>query len=140
MHPRLDYACINLKLAPTLMQPSLKRPSSEIEPPMDGSPTKHIKTPHKDLSDDVAHKRMDNLVLTSLTDNFDPSSGRFGWATLLSVIVKHSEGRLDPKYVEFWNGQQLLDKHPELIKKLGEAWTTRKFREIRMIGTTFVLW
>ena len=117
---------------------------------MDGSPTKHMKTLRDDLSDDSSddpsdgpsddHKRMDELVLTFLTDNFDPSSGRFGWANLLFAIVKHSEGRLDPKYVDIWNGQKLLDNHPELIKKLGEAWTTKTFREIRMFGTAFVLW
>ena len=84
-----------------------------------------------DLDDD-AHRHQDELVLDIL-DFYD--SGYLGATIqLLTTIVSSSEGKLDPKFKEVAEVKALFQEHPELVKKLEEAWAARSFKEIRNLS------
>lgn len=112
---------------------SLKRPSSEMEPPVHEPSAKRttdttLETVANRLNDDT-HLDMDKAVLRAMAG--DTSS-----LLLLNTIVTVSNGLLDPKYMNILAARALLNDHPELEEKLSTALKTssKSFAEIRNLS------
>ena len=54
---------------------------------------------------------------------------------LISYIVRHSKGELDPRYRLLEENETLIEAHQELRDMLVSAWERRSYREIRNLGT-----
>ena len=59
-------------------------------------------------------------------------------AFLLWMIVSHSDGLLDPKYIDMSNAIALLEEEQQLTEMLNTAWGKRQFRDIRNLGVVIV--
>jgi hypothetical protein len=100
----------------------------EIEDSLETVPDDH---------DETTNKRLDDNALVVLRRTL-PS---FNAIALLLMIVKGSEGLLDPKYGEIEPVLNLLEQHPKLNGVLEEAWATRNtngFRTIRNLSAEFI--
>jgi hypothetical protein len=99
---------------------------------------------HSSLSDTVRpytdddHRRMDEAVNDTLHHLYG-LEGReclsFGEIILTLQEVILQDDRLDPKNQENHVSRQLFDKYPWLRSKIGDAWTTGSYRDIRALGT-----
>jgi hypothetical protein len=113
---------------------SVKRSSSEMEPPIHEPSTKRTQVMTlevvQDDFDDATHARMDKAVL-EVTQEEEPVPP----VLLLATIVSTCNNQLDPKYRENPAAKALLNEHPALVDKLSEAWTARRFRQIRILSS-----
>jgi hypothetical protein len=57
---------------------------------------------------------------------------------LLTTVVWNSDGTLDPQYGNALNAKALLEVEGELSEKLIDAWTKKKFEEIRNLSAIYV--
>ena len=96
-------------------EPSAKRRQTTLE------------TVTNDL-DDTIHDHLDTLVLKACGS--DPIETRRDFVLLLEKIISKSQGKLDQKY-EGKVARALIEDHPELKRKLKEAWNNKSFKDIR---------
>jgi hypothetical protein len=80
--------------------------------------------------DDTAHARLDAVVLDAAEEPSTLPRAIF----LLTTIVATSEGRLNPEYIGPTPTKALLERRPELMNKLSDAWSAGEFREIRNLS------
>lgn len=99
-----------------------------VDPPSDPSPSTsraqdvtHDLEPSANKFDDATHDRMDEEVLKKCPV-FTADTAPF----LLLSIVSCSDGRLDLKYKDLSEVENLLEKHPTLMELLREAWPEAK--------------
>jgi hypothetical protein len=90
------------------------------------------------ILDDDSHVRLDRVVLNTCDGIIDPSIFGLAAVFLLVTIVETSEGTLDPQYGNNTNAKALLQAEEELFGKLKDAWTKKKFEEIRNLSTIYV--
>ncbi|KAH7925110.1 hypothetical protein BV22DRAFT_1129298 [Leucogyrophana mollusca] len=116
---------------------SLKRPSSDIEPPAATRPRLAMSdTKFSNLAfaenelDDATHKSLDDAVLS---ESGEPSNMIVAAPLLLDIIEK-SNGTLDTRHASLRAVRELLNQHEELLGMLQAAWRKRSFRDIRNLG------
>jgi len=85
--------------------------------------------------DDAAHRRMDEELIQYCSS---PSTLNAA-ASLLSIIVALSNGRLESKYLNPREAHALLEAHPALLELLREAWDSKTFRAIRNLSKLSLL-
>ena len=91
------------------------------------------------ILDDDSHVRLDRVVLNTCDGIIETSIlGTLPAVFLLVTIVETSEGTLDPQYGNNTNAKALLQAEGELLEKLKDAWTKKKFEEIRNLSTIYV--
>jgi hypothetical protein len=84
------------------------------------------------ILDGDTHVLLDAVVLNTCEGHIEPSKlGTVAAMFLLSTVVSNSGGTLDPKYENAVNAMTLLqEEEEELLEKLNNAWTKKKFEEI----------
>ena len=89
--------------------------------------------------DGDTHVRLDGIVLDTCNAVIEPSTlGALAAVFLLATIVANSEGTLDPKYGNNTNAKTLLRTEEKLLEKLNDAWTQKKFKEIRNLSAIYI--
>jgi hypothetical protein len=107
------------------MSPSgnLKRPSYEIDT-LEHQPSKR----ERETRPESSHDYLDQQVLKVMKNrNYDPHY-------LLCIIVKYSEGKLDPKYKDLEFVTEILETDSQLEGQLKAAWNKKSFKEIRNLS------
>ena len=90
------------------------------------------------ILDGDTHVRLDEDVLDTCKDVVDPSEfGTLAAVFLLATIVSNSEGTLNSQYGNTTNAKTLLLAEEELLEKLNDAWTQKKFEEIRNLSAIY---
>ena len=94
------------------------------------------------ILDDNVHVRPDGVVLDACDGVIEPSThgalGSLAAILLLTTIVSNSEGTLDRKYESNTNAKTLLRTEEKLLEKLNDAWTQKKFKEIRNLSAIYI--
>jgi len=90
------------------------------------------------ILDGNTHVRLDGVVLDTCNAVIEPSALGALAFLLLATIVSNSEGTLDPKYGNTTNAKTLLREEEELLEKLNDAWTQKKFEEIRNLSAIYI--
>jgi hypothetical protein len=91
------------------------------------------------ILDGDTHVRLDGVVLYTCEGDIEPSNLGTGAHFLLATIVANSDETLDPKYGNTTNAKTLLRTEEELLEKLNDAWTQKKFEEIRNLSAIYIL-
>jgi hypothetical protein len=78
------------------------------------------------LTEDV-HKAMDEEVLENYA--YYPSDP----SILLGIIVRQSDGLLNPDYTKFRASADLITENQDLLTELQNAWNTQWFAPIRAL-------
>jgi hypothetical protein len=108
-----------------VMSPSgnLKRPSYEIDS-LENQPSKR----ERETRPESSHDYLDQQVLKAMKNrNYNP-------LLLLCVIVRFSEGKLDPKYKDAEHAMEILETDSQLEGQLKAAWNKKSFKEIRNLS------
>ena len=90
------------------------------------------------ILDGDTHVRLDGVVLDTCNAVIEPSTLGALAFLLLATIVENSEGTLDPKYGNNTNAKTLLRTEEKLLEKLNDAWTQKKFKEIRNLSAIYI--
>ena len=92
------------------------------------------------ILDDDVHVRLDGVVLDTCDGVIEPSTlgALSSIIFLLATIVWNSEGTLDRKYTSTTNAKTLLRTEEKLLEKLNDAWTQKKFKEIRNLSAIYI--
>ncbi|KAH7907099.1 hypothetical protein BJ138DRAFT_1182650 [Hygrophoropsis aurantiaca] len=122
----------------TSPSPPSKRPHSQPTSPAEGSPVVRVKMPDEPLAG--PQSVLDSKVLADVGDILPPASDLafFDGASaliLLSVIIKHSDNKLDQKYMDLVDLSRLLRGHNDLFEMTQKAWSAKQFQDIRNIAT-----
>ena len=78
--------------------------------------------------DDDEHTRLDKLVFDMAPQEYP------GPMIALGMMVKDSDGTLDPRYQNIMEVADFLRAHPELQDKIESAYAKRSFKDIRSLG------
>lgn len=89
------------------------------------------------ILDGGTHARLDGVVLNTCEGVIEPSELGNLAVFLLATVVSNSEGTLDPKYGNTTNAKTLLQVEEGLLEKLNDAWTKKKFEEIRNLSAIY---
>ena len=90
------------------------------------------------ILDGDTHVRLDGVVLNTCDGVVPSELGTLAGVFLLNTVVSNSEGTLDLKYGTTTNAKILLQKEEELLEKLNDAWTKKKFEEIRNLSAIYI--
>ena len=88
-----------------------------------------------DRFDDATHHELDRAVDDAASQTlFGPLISPLEYRALLTYIVLHSKGDLDPKYNVLPAAGALINTYGELHDMLSSAWEQRSYRKIRNLG------
>ena len=88
------------------------------------------------ILDGNTHVQLDGVVLNTCEGVIEPSKLGTLAIFLFATVVSNSEGTLNPKYGNTANAKTLLLVEEELLEKLNNAWTQKKFKEIHNLSAS----
>lgn len=116
-----------------------KRPASQIEDSEEGPSGVKPKLDHhlRPISDD-------RYAIEAKQDaDSNANCKKFGFPTtlnflqagaLLTEIIRFSGDKLNHKYMDIGEATTLVQDHPDLFLRLGHAWSSKRYKEIRNMG------
>lgn len=85
-----------------------------------------------DFFDDTAHQELDRMV-NKAAESDALVMPNLGFLLLYHIVV-HSNGDLDPKYLDNKQARLLINRYGALQDMLSSAWARKSYREIRNLG------